>query len=90
MTVAAQWSRGQLESVPSCPACDIYETHLVASHCKFSRKLARSSLEFYLLRLGRMLTLPMRAMSRGLRYKSIAPLRGLYVGAFSASPASKD
>ncbi len=57
-----------------------YETWLVRSHWLLARKLAHSPGDAALNLLGRMLSLPARAVLRSLRYRSLIPLRALVRG----------
>jgi hypothetical protein len=56
-----------------------YETHVAAGHWRLANKLARMPRERLLLLVGRMLSLPLRALVRALRSRSMAPIYGLIV-----------
>lgn len=57
-----------------------YEERMVAAHWLLARKLAKSRLELGLYLLGRALSLPARALLRGLRQRSLAPITALRRG----------
>lgn len=57
-----------------------YETHVAAGHWLLGYKLARGPLNEALLLGARCLSLPMRAVLRAFRSRSLAPLIGCYLG----------
>mgnify|MGYP000847639094 FL=1 len=57
-----------------------YETRMVLAHLLLVSRLARSSYERLLCYGGRLLTLPLRAIVRSIRYRSMVPLRALGEG----------
>ena len=57
-----------------------YETCLVESHLLLIDKLADDWFDRQVLLLGRLLTLPARALMRALRYRSLVPLKALWEG----------
>ncbi len=57
-----------------------YETRLVAAHLILARKLARSRFGHFGLLLGRAVMLPVRALLRAVRQRSLVPLHALFGG----------
>lgn len=57
-----------------------YETRMVLAHLLLVAKLAHSSYERFLCYGGRLLTLPLRAIVRAIRYRSMVPLKALGEG----------
>lgn len=57
-----------------------YETLLVESHLRLIDKLAQTRFDRRLLLLGRLVSLPARALMRTWRYRSLVPLRALAEG----------
>jgi len=57
-----------------------YETHVAAGHWRLAGKLARTRRERWLLLAGRMVSLPLRALVRSFRSRSLLPLRACLEG----------
>ena len=57
-----------------------YETRLVESHLRLTSRLAGSWFGRLPLLLGRLITLPARALVRSIRYRSLVPLKALWEG----------
>lgn len=57
-----------------------YEIRMVAAHWILARKLAKGPIDFVFLFLGRLLTLPLRALLRAQRYRSLTPFKALHEG----------
>ncbi len=58
-------------------ATPFYEFHVNLAHLRLARKLARSRLHLLMLILGRAVVLPLRALSRCVRYRSLVPASSL-------------
>ncbi|MCX8049021.1 MAG: glycosyltransferase family 2 protein [Methylohalobius sp.] len=67
-------------SASSGMATDFYETRMAECHWRLTKKLAKNRIDLALLYLGRLLTLPLRALIRTLRYRSPIPLKALAKG----------
>ncbi len=57
-----------------------YEARMVAAHWLLARKLARNRWQLGLFWLGRIIVLPVRAVLRAWRYRSLIPLRSFLQG----------
>jgi hypothetical protein len=55
-----------------------YEYHINRSHWLLARKLARNPLERFVFVAARCITLPLRALIRSLRFRSLMAWRGLF------------
>ncbi|WP_454438782.1 glycosyltransferase [Thauera mechernichensis] len=64
-----------------------YETRMVVSHLLLVPKLAHSGYERFLCYAGRLLMLPLRAIVRAIRYRSMVPLKALGEGLRLAAQA---
>lgn len=67
-------------SASSGQASPAYERFLVGSHWMLARKLAKNQLELTLFLLGRSLSLPVRALLRAVRQRSLVPITALWQG----------
>lgn len=69
-------------SASSGHATQFYEFHVNLAHLKLARKLARNRLHLAMLVLGRAVMLPLRALTRSLRYRSLVPVSSLLRAVF--------
>ncbi len=58
-----------------------YEYHMARAHCVVVGKLASNRFDRFQMWLGRSIALPVRAMMRGIRHRSLRPLVGLVLAA---------
>lgn len=59
-----------------------YEYHINRSHWLLARKLARNPFELFAFLAARCLTLPLRALVRSFRFRSIVACRGFLIASF--------
>lgn len=71
------WHEGSASSGMATP---FYENQLVAAHWCIARKIAHHGWDYALLFAARLLSLPVRAALRSLRYRSAIPLFALWRG----------
>lgn len=67
-------------SASSGMASTFYESRMVAAHLLLARKLATSPLEAKMFLAVRAVLLPVRALIRAVRYRSLQPVKALWVG----------
>jgi hypothetical protein len=59
---------------------EFYENRMVAAHLILAQKMANNPTHYALLLMGRMFTLPVRALLRAARYHSLIPIKALRAG----------
>lgn len=67
-------------SASSGMASPFYETHIVAAHWLLAQKLAKNQLQLGLFLLGRLFSLPVRALLRVVRQRKLVPITALWKG----------
>ncbi|MGW8157674.1 MAG: glycosyltransferase family 2 protein [Desulfoprunum sp.] len=63
-----------------------YEYHVARGHILLAHKLARGPLDRVILLLGRAISLPLRALTRSIRYRKLTPLNALILALMRKQP----
>ncbi len=71
-------------SASSGMATEFYERRMVVGHLLLAHRIARGKADLCLMLLGRAIALSLRAVVRGVRYRSAQPLKGLWFGMVEA------